>query len=88
VRAEAVGDPAIRWDDLPRIVPSGDPRRPDREVLIGGEYVEAAGWWRPALSPGAELVGPAIIEEPEATTYLGAGERATVHESGALEVSW
>ena len=88
VRAEAVGDPAIRWDDLPRIVRSGDAHRPDREVLIGGEYVEAAGWWRPALPPGAELVGPAIIEEPEATTYLGAGERATVHESGALEVSW
>ena len=34
------------------------------------------------------LIGPAIVEEPEATTFLGPGERATVHPSGALEVSW
>ena len=29
-----------------------------------------------------------IVEEPEATTFLKAGERARVHASGALEVSW
>jgi hypothetical protein len=29
-----------------------------------------------------------VIEEAEATTYLGPGERATVHVSGALEVEW
>ena len=41
-----------------------------------------------ASRPGDEIVGPAVIEETEATTYLGAGERAIVHESGALEVTW
>jgi hypothetical protein len=29
-----------------------------------------------------------VIEEAEATTWLDAGERAVVHESGALEVEW
>jgi N-methylhydantoinase A len=88
VRAEAVGDPAIRWDDLPEVVPSGDAHRPGRRVSVGGRHVDASGWWRPGLAPGEEIVGPAVIEEPEATTYLGVGERAIVHESGALEVSW
>ena len=40
------------------------------------------------LAPGAEIVGPAVIEEPEATTFLHPGERAVVHDSGALEVEW
>jgi N-methylhydantoinase A len=88
VRAEAVGNPAIRWDDLPEAVPSGEADRPGRPVLDGGRRIEAAGWWRPGLPPGAEIVGPAVIEEPEATTFLGAGERAIVHPSGALEISW
>jgi len=29
-----------------------------------------------------------VIEEPESTTFLGAGECARVHDTGALEVSW
>lgn len=49
---------------------------------------KATVWWRPDLAVGTEIVGPAIIEEPEATSYLGPGERAVVHESGALEVAW
>jgi N-methylhydantoinase A/oxoprolinase/acetone carboxylase beta subunit len=40
------------------------------------------------LTAGDEIVGPAVIEEREATTYLAPGERATVHASGALEVEW
>jgi N-methylhydantoinase A len=45
-------------------------------------------WWRPGLAPGDEVTGPAVIEEPEATTFLADGERAVVHSSGALEVEW
>jgi N-methylhydantoinase A/oxoprolinase/acetone carboxylase beta subunit len=48
----------------------------------------AAVFNRAGLGPGAEIVGPAVIEETDATTYLDAGERAIVHESGALEVEW
>ena len=87
-RAEATGEPAMRWSDLPEIVPLGEPRRGDRTVLTAKGPLEASVWWRPALAAGAEVVGPAVIEEPEATTFLHQGERATVHPSGALEVAW
>jgi len=88
VRAEAVGSPALRWEDLPPPRPHGDPDRGCREVLTADGPVEAAVWWRPALAPGAEVVGPAVVEEPDATTWLGSGERGVVHATGALEVSW
>ena len=57
-------------------------------MLTSAGEVEATVWRRGGLRHGAEVVGPAIIEEDEATTYLAAGERARVHESGALEVEW
>ncbi len=84
VRGVATGRPALQWAELPPPVPSGEPRRPDRAV--GG--VAATVWWRPALAPGATVTGPAVIEEPQATTFLAAGERARVHASGALEIDW
>ncbi len=88
VRAEAVGPPALRWEDLPSSRPEGEAARGHREVLTADGPVEAAVWWRPALAPGREVLGPAVVEEPDATTWLGPGERAAVHPSGALEVSW
>jgi N-methylhydantoinase A len=87
-RAEATGRAALRWSDLPEITPSGEAERGARTVLTGTGPTEASVWWRPGLAAGSEVVGPAVIEEPEATTFLGAGERATVHPSGALEVAW
>jgi N-methylhydantoinase A len=87
-RAEATGRPAMRWSDLPEIVPTGTARRGRRLILTGTGPQEASVWWRPGLAPGSEVVGPAIVEEPEATAFLGQGERATVHPSGALEVVW
>jgi N-methylhydantoinase A len=88
VRAEATGRPALSWSDLPEVAKSGDPYRGQREVLTADGPGEAAVWWRPGLIEGDEVAGPAIVEEPEATTFLNAGERARVHASGALEVSW
>ncbi|MBT8216435.1 MAG: hydantoinase/oxoprolinase family protein [Acidimicrobiia bacterium] len=88
VRVEAVGEPALRWGDLPPIAPTGTPERGSRPVQGGRGSVDATVWWRPALRPGAEVIGPAVIEEPEATTFLGHGERAVVHDGGALVVDW
>jgi N-methylhydantoinase A len=88
VRAEAVGRPAVRWEDLPRPAAAGEARAGEREVLTGSGPVVAGVWWRPGLVPGAEVTGPAVIEEPGATTFLAPGERAVVHDSGALEVEW
>lgn len=88
VRAEAVGRPLLRWSDLPEVAPRGGAHRPTRLVLVPEGEVDAAVWWRPGLAPGAEVIGPAVIEETDATTYLGAGERAVVLPGGALEVEW
>jgi N-methylhydantoinase A len=88
VRAEGTAPPAMAWADVPASLPEGEPRRGDRAVLLGGREVRASVWWRPALAPGREVVGPAVIEEADATTLLEPGDRARVHDSGALEVSW
>jgi len=88
VRATALGSAAIAWPDLPPVAPAGEPARGSRQVMVDGSIEAAAVWWRPALAPGVEVAGPAVIEEPEATTFLGASERARVHESGALVVEW
>lgn len=88
VRVTAVGRAALRWADLPELEPSGEPVRGSREVMVDGGLVDAAAWWRPALPPGSEIEGPAVVGEPQATTFLGVGERAVVHESGALVVEW
>lgn len=88
LRAEAVGTPALRWDQLPEPVPRGEARTGERKVLTPEGQTTASVWWRAGLASGDEVIGPAVIEEAEATTYLGAGERAVVHPSGALEVTW
>ena len=89
VRSEAVGSAALRWADLPPFEPEpGEPGRGVRAVMGPAGAVEAQVWWRPALPVGAEVAGPAIIAEGESTTYLAAGERATVHETGALRIDW
>ena len=89
VRAEAVGAAALRWDDLPAFEPeAGDPGRGARSVIGPAGAAEAQVWWRPALPVGAEVVGPAVIAEGESTTYVAAGERATVHQTGALRIDW
>jgi N-methylhydantoinase A len=89
VRTETEGRPAVELGALPAPTPDGGPpRRGTRPVLAAHGTVEAQVWWRPSLAVGDEVVGPAVIEEPVATSYLAAGERARVHETGALEVSW
>ena len=88
VRAESIGRPLLRWDDLPGVTPSGDVDLPPREVLTDMGPVTARVVKRDGLGPGDEVIGPAVVEETEATTYLGPGERALIHVSGALEVEW
>jgi N-methylhydantoinase A len=88
VRAESVGAPLLEWSDLPEVVPSGDPELASRLVMTSAGAVSARVVNRAGLAAGDEIVGPAVIEETEATTYLAPGERAIVHGSGALEVEW
>jgi N-methylhydantoinase A len=40
--------------------------------------------WRPSLAAGARIEGPAVIEEPNATTLIHPGDVVTVSEAGHL----
>jgi N-methylhydantoinase A len=85
LRAAAVSRPAIEWSSLPFETADGP--------ALLGERADAEGrsiarWWRPVLRPATEIVGPAVLEEPEATTWIGEGERAVVLEDGTLEITW
>jgi N-methylhydantoinase A/oxoprolinase/acetone carboxylase beta subunit len=43
-------------------------------------------YWRPELAPGARLVGPALIGEPETTTVVPAGWGAVIDSAGHLRL--
>ncbi|HHC07381.1 MAG TPA: hydantoinase/oxoprolinase family protein [Actinobacteria bacterium] len=88
VRAEAVGTPALTLDDLPPPAAEGEPRRSHREVTTktGSRLVDV--WWRPSLALGTRIVGPAVVADPDATTWVGEGETAVVGPLGVLEVTW
>jgi N-methylhydantoinase A len=88
VRAEVTGEPVLDLGLLPAPTPSGDAVVGARQVLTRAGSVEASVVRRAGLAPGGVVSGPAVIEESEATTWIAPGERATVHESGALEVDW
>ena len=66
----------------------GEPGVATRTVLTDEGPVDASVYIRGGLDIGAEIVGPEIIEEQEATIWIGAQERAEVHRTGALEITW
>jgi N-methylhydantoinase A len=89
VRAEALSESVISWEVVgwtPEI--GDDARRGSRSIMTSAGEVEAAVVWRPALRTGDLFEGPAVVTEPEATTFVAAGERARVLDDGSLEVTW
>ncbi len=60
-----------------RAVVFDDPMRP----------VEASILWRPALSAGAKIAGPAVIEEPNSTTFVPPGDHAVIDAWGNIVVT-
>jgi N-methylhydantoinase A len=59
-----------------RDVVFSDAARPVRSRIV----------WRPSLAAGARVEGPAVIEEPNATTLIHPGDVATVSEAGHLVI--
>src|SRR5262249_25207008 len=51
-----------------------DSARPQRTRIV----------WRPALAAGTRIEGPAVIEEPNATTLIHPGDMATMSAAGHL----
>ncbi len=43
--------------------------------------------WRPHLSAGSEIVGPALIEEANSTTLIGPGDRARIDAMGNIIIT-
>ena len=64
------------------------PRSPTamRSVVFREGRHDAPVFARSSFQPGTRLEGPAVIEEVSATTVLYPGDRARVHETGALLV--
>ena len=85
LRAAAISRPALEWSSLPVAAERGEALIGRREVSDG---VSVERWWRPYLRPGSEVVGPAVVEEPESTTWIGDHERAAVLEDGTLHITW
>ena len=88
IRATATGSPAIDPDEAFSWTPSGEARIGTRTVVTTHGRVDATVWRREGLTPGTTIDGPAVVEETEATTWIGPGERAVVSATGALEVTW
>jgi N-methylhydantoinase A len=59
-----------------------------REVIFtdAARPVRTRVVWRPSLAAGARIAGPAVIEEPNATTLIHPGDVATVEEAGHLAI--
>ena len=49
-----------------------------------GSFMEAPVYWRPDLSLGARLSGPAVIAEDETTTFVTAAFDAAINAQGCI----
>ncbi len=62
-------------------------RKGSRPAWFGDRFLDTPVFDRYALAPHAEIAGPAIIEEREATTVIGPLDRVGVDPSGTLRIA-
>jgi 5-oxoprolinase (ATP-hydrolysing) len=67
--------------------PVGAARKGTRAAWFDGGFVDTPVYDRYALATGTRIVGPAIIEEREATTVIPPGDRVSVDASGTLTIA-
>ena len=75
-------DPALRLVAAP--AGHGDAVKGTRDVYFDGAYRETPIHDRYRMSAGAQIEGPAIVEERESTTVIGPDATARVPEDGSL----
>jgi 5-oxoprolinase (ATP-hydrolysing) len=86
-RVEAAGPSAELAASQVGAAEGGPARKGARRVYFPGSgYVECHVYERHRLEPGGRLPGPAIVEEAEATTLVGPGDRFHVDERGNLVI--
>jgi N-methylhydantoinase A len=65
--------------------PDGEPPHITRRVLASpGTWADATIWKRADLPTGFRIPGPAIVEEPDSTTWIPVGFVAEVHPTSCL----
>jgi N-methylhydantoinase A len=79
-----IGKPTI-----PMLAPNGKAAgKGRRDVFFRGHgWVDSAVYERGSLGQGSEIEGPAVVEEPTATTLLHPGHRLEVDEYGNLIIT-
>ncbi len=84
VSVEAIS-PGERFSEVEVPSPKEKPKATERvKIFTGGRWREAPLWRRQDLAPGAEVDGPAIIAEENATTVVEPGWRARVSATNGL----
>jgi N-methylhydantoinase A len=88
VAVPRMDDVIARWLSQPW-TPTDSPGEQRRPVVFDdpARPLDARIVWRPALAAGTEIVGPAVIEEPNSTTLIGPGDRAVIDPSGHIIVT-
>jgi len=87
LRVDALGLlPALRLGEIPARGPAAKAIVGTQRISLASGAVEAPVYDRAKLGMGAELEGPAIVKQLDATTLLLPGQAAEVHRYGSLIV--
>jgi N-methylhydantoinase A len=87
LRVDALGLlPALELGEIPARGPAGNAIVGRQRLALASGAVEVPVYDRARLGAGAELQGPAIVTQFDATTLLLPGQVAEVHRLGALIV--
>jgi N-methylhydantoinase A len=73
--------------DMGRLARADDARTGTRPAYFGDGFVDAAVYDGSRLGPGAEVHGPALVEEPFTVVVVPPGARARVDETGNYELT-
>src|SRR5262249_58804501 len=83
LRVDALGLlPALRLGEIPARGPAADAIASSQRVSWASGVFEVPVYDRAKLGAGAELEGPAIVKQLDATTLLLPGQAAEVHKFG------
>jgi N-methylhydantoinase A len=72
---------------LGTVAKAEDARTGTRTVHLGEGHVEVPTYDGASFGPGAEIAGPALIEEPFTVVVLGPGDRARLDEHGNYDIT-
>lgn len=86
IHRSVVDRPAASEPHRPK---SREARKGERPILTAesGRFIPASIYDRPSLPIGAEIRGPAVVEQADTTTLMEPGWRATVIENGTLIIT-